>query len=195
MTEWRPFRLLMIHGRTVIGPELWRPPSTRVSQQPEPARCGSNGCGGRTFDNPQTVVDAAATFRYFDEHRMDNGVKQDEVVAALAALAHEHRLKAYRLLVETGPDGLSAGVVAERLGIPPSSLTFHLQHLLRAGLVSQRRVSRQLIYAMIPTAMNNLVGFLTENCCGREAACGTACNPAVANVAVPTKTARSGRKK
>jgi DNA-binding transcriptional ArsR family regulator len=121
-------------------------------------------------------------------------MKQDEVVAALAALAHEHRLKAYRLLVEAGPDGLSAGVVAERLGIPPSSLTFHLQHLLRAGLISQRRVSRQLIYAMIPTAMNDLVGFLTENCCGHEAACGTACNPAAANVATPKVVDGAGRK-
>ena len=92
---------------------------------------------------------------------------QDKVVAALAALAHEHRLRAYRLLVEAGPDGLPAGTVADRLEMPPSSLTFHLQHLLRAGLVSQRRVSRQLIYAMIPAAMNDLVGFLTEKCCGR----------------------------
>ena len=122
-------------------------------------------------------------------------MKQDDAVAALAALAHEHRLRAYRLLVETGPDGLSAGVVAERLGIPPSSLTFHLQHLLRAGLVSQRRVSRQLIYAMVPSAMNDLVGFLTENCCGREADCGTACNPAAAKVAMPTISTPSGRRK
>lgn len=105
-------------------------------------------------------------------------MKQKEVIAALAALAHEHRLQTYRLLVEIGPDGLPAGVIAERLGLPPSSLTFHLQHLLRAGLLSQRRVSRQLIYAMIPAAMNNLVGFLTENCCGGQALCAPACNPA-----------------
>ncbi len=105
---------------------------------------------------------------------------EDKVIAALAALAHEHRLRAYRLLVEAGPGGLPAGTVANRLGMPPSSLTFHLQHLLRAGLVSQRRVSRQLIYAMIPAVMNDLVGFLTENCCGGEIVCASACNPAVA---------------
>jgi ArsR family transcriptional regulator, arsenate/arsenite/antimonite-responsive transcriptional repressor len=95
-----------------------------------------------------------------------------EAVHALGALAHEHRLAIYRMLVERGPNGLAAGVIAERLDIPPSSLTFHLQHLSRAGLLTQRRVSRQLIYAADFAAMNALVGFLTENCCGRgQAAC------------------------
>ena len=89
-------------------------------------------------------------------------------VDALGALAHEHRLAVYRMLVERGPDGLPAGAIAERLGVPASSLTFHLQHLLRAGLVTQRRVSRQLFYAADFAAMNGLVGFLTENCCGRS---------------------------
>ena len=93
-------------------------------------------------------------------------------VTALAALAHEHRLAIYRMLVERGPDGLPAGAIADRLGVPSSSLTFHLQHLLRAGLVTQRRVSRQLIYAADFAAMNGLVGFLTENCCGQgQGAC------------------------
>lgn len=107
----------------------------------------------------------------------------DLVVAALGALAHEHRLAAYRLLLEAGPDGLPAGAIAGRLGIPPSSLTFHLQHLLRAGLVIQRRVSRHLIYAMVPAAMNDLVGYLTENCCG-GAACSPACVPATSGAAI-----------
>src|SRR6476469_9629436 len=89
-----------------------------------------------------------------------------EAVDALAALAHEHRLAIYRLLVERGPDGLAAGVIAERLGIAPSSLTFHLQHLRRTGLIMQRRASRQLIYATDFARMNALLGFLTENCCG-----------------------------
>ncbi|MCX7381322.1 MAG: helix-turn-helix domain-containing protein [Alphaproteobacteria bacterium] len=94
-------------------------------------------------------------------------------VSALGALAHDTRLAVFRMLVERGPDGLSAGVIAERLGILPSSLTFHIQHLHRAGLVNQRRVSRQLIYAADYAAMNGLLGFLTENCCGRAdvAAC------------------------
>lgn len=100
-----------------------------------------------------------------------------QAVTALGALAHEHRLAAYRLLVEAGPGGLPAGTIAERLGTPPSSLTFHLQQLLRAGLVTQRRVSRQVIYAMVPAAMNALVAYLTENCCG-AAGCAPACQPA-----------------
>lgn len=120
---------------------------------------------------------------------------QDEVVSALAALAHEHRLRAYRLLVEAGPDGLPAGRVADLLDMPPSSLTFHLQHLLRAGLISQRRLSRQLIYAMIPTAMNDLVGFLTENCCGGQAVCAPARNPAATVTEVSAARARRKAKR
>ncbi len=89
-------------------------------------------------------------------------------VEALAALAHEHRLAIYRMLVEHGPSGLAAGTIAERLTIPPSSLTFHLQHLQRAGLIGQRRVGRQLIYAADFARMSALVGFLTENCCARD---------------------------
>jgi ArsR family transcriptional regulator len=105
----------------------------------------------------------------------------DKTIAALAALAHQHRLAAFRLLVEAGPNGLAAGVVAERLGIPPSSLTFHLQQLFRAELITQRRLSRQLIYATNFTTMNAVLGYLTENCCGQGAsdACTTpACKPA-----------------
>ena len=70
-------------------------------------------------------------------------MRATESITALSALAHEHRLAAFRLLVEAGPNGLSAGLVAERLGIVPSSLSFHRQHLFRAELVTQRRVSRQ----------------------------------------------------
>jgi ArsR family transcriptional regulator len=93
-----------------------------------------------------------------------------QTVQALAALAHETRLALYRMLVERAPDGMPAGVIAERLGVPPSSLTFHVQHLHRAGLVTQRRVGRQLIYAADYVAMNRLIAILTENCCGRGAA-------------------------
>jgi len=104
-----------------------------------------------------------------------------KAVAAIGAIAHEHRLAIYRLLVERGPQGIAAGVIAERLSIPPSSLTFHLQQLLHAGLVSQRRLGRQLIYAADYAAMNGLVAYLTENCCGGET-CTPICQPA----AVPT---------
>jgi len=115
-------------------------------------------------------------------------MKSAAVVTALGALAHEHRLAVYRMLVERGPDGLPAGAIAERLGLPPSSLTFHLQQLLHAGLVTQRRLSRQLFYAADFAAMNGLVGFLTENCCG-GAACTPVCSPVVA-----AKPGRSQRK-
>lgn len=101
-------------------------------------------------------------------------------VAALAALAHEHRLSVYRMLVEAGPEGLNAGTIAARLKVPPSSLTFHLQNLHRAGLVTQERRSRELIYAADFNEMNGLVGYLTENCCGGESSCATQCVPAEA---------------
>jgi ArsR family transcriptional regulator len=104
------------------------------------------------------------------------------VIEALGALAHEHRLAIYRLLVQRGPDGLSAGTIGERVGLVPSSLTFHLQNLQRAGLITQRRESRQLFYSADFAAMNGLVGYLTENCCGNsEAACSTNCTPSQAS--------------
>jgi DNA-binding transcriptional ArsR family regulator len=94
-------------------------------------------------------------------------------------LAHESRLGVYRLLVEAGPEGLNAGTIASRLEMPPSSMTFHLQNLHRAGLVTQERRSREIIYAADFTVMNGLVGYLTENCCaGSASACGTQCAPA-----------------
>ncbi len=96
-----------------------------------------------------------------------------QAVETLAALAHEHRLRIYRLLVEAGPAGLNAGTIATRLKLLPSSLTFHVQHLHRAGLVTQERNSRQLIYAADYSVMNGLVGYLTENCCAGSGACGT----------------------
>ena len=101
-----------------------------------------------------------------------------QTIDALGALAHEIRLTVFRMLVQHGPAGLPAGVIAERLGLPPSSLTFHLQQLQRAGLLTQRRLSRQLIYAADFAAMNGLVAFLTENCCGLDQACGLTCSPA-----------------
>jgi ArsR family transcriptional regulator, arsenate/arsenite/antimonite-responsive transcriptional repressor len=116
-----------------------------------------------------------------------------QAVDALAALAHEHRLGVYRLLVETGPDGLNAGTIAARLKLAPSSLTFHLQHLHRAGLITQRRDSRQLIYAADFPAMNALVGYLTENCCAGSSAadCGTECTPGRNDKKVSKKSARA----
>ena len=103
---------------------------------------------------------------------------QDAAIAALSALAQATRREVFRLLVTIGPVGLPAGVIAERSGVLPSSLTFHLNLLHRAGLISQTRRSRQLIYAAEYGAMNELLAYLTENCCGRDEACVSACNPA-----------------
>ena len=94
--------------------------------------------------------------------------------AALAALAQEHRLALFRLLVQAGGDGMSAGAIAEALGIPNSSLSFHLAQLRSAGLVQHERRHRSLIYRADYAAMNALVGFLTDNCCG-----GADCSGAV----------------
>jgi ArsR family transcriptional regulator, arsenate/arsenite/antimonite-responsive transcriptional repressor len=103
---------------------------------------------------------------------------QKQAVTALAALAQETRLDLFRLLVTVGPEGLPAGVIAERLGIAPSSLSFHLQQLVHADLITQRRLGRQLIYSAEYGAMNDLLFYLTENCCGRGASCAPACDPA-----------------
>jgi ArsR family transcriptional regulator, arsenate/arsenite/antimonite-responsive transcriptional repressor len=119
-------------------------------------------------------------------------VKTPQVIEALGALAHGHRLKVYRLLVELGPQGLPAGAIASRVGLLPSSLTFHLQALHRAGLVLQRREGRQLFYSADFEAMNALVGYLTENCCaGSGEACTSACKPSAAPKAAPKTTQRS----
>jgi ArsR family transcriptional regulator, arsenate/arsenite/antimonite-responsive transcriptional repressor len=106
----------------------------------------------------------------------------DEVraVTALGALAQETRLALFRLLVTQGLAGLPAGAIGERLGVAPSSLSFHLQHLLHAGLVTQRRLGRQLIYAAEFAAMNELLGYLTENCCGGGRSCAPFCDAAEA---------------
>ena len=98
-------------------------------------------------------------------------MEQKAALTALAALGAGDPAGVFRLLVTIGPEGLPAGVIAERLGVLPSSLTFHLNLLHRAGLISQRRRSRQLIYAAEYGAMTELLAYLTENCCGRGESC------------------------
>lgn len=106
---------------------------------------------------------------------------RNRAIAALGALAQETRLELYRLLVACGPQGLPAGMIAKRLGVNPSSLSFHLAQLVHAGLITQRRLSRQLLYSAEYGTMNALLTYLTENCCGREgAACPPLCDPAAA---------------
>jgi DNA-binding transcriptional ArsR family regulator len=89
---------------------------------------------------------------------------QGRAIAALGALAQETRLDLFRLLVANAPDGLPAGSIAERLGIAPSSLSFHLQQLVHAQLIDQRRLGRQLIYSAAAAAIDELIAYLTENC-------------------------------
>jgi ArsR family transcriptional regulator len=106
-----------------------------------------------------------------------------DAIAALGALAQETRLAIFRLLVERGPEGLAAGAIAEALGVAPATLSFHLQQLLNAGLIAQRRSSRSLIYSADFAAMNGLVAYLTENCCGAGSVCAPLCD-------MPAKPAR-----
>lgn len=110
-----------------------------------------------------------------------------QAIGAFGAIAHDNRLAVYRLLVKRGPAGLAAGVLAERLGVAPSSLTFHLQALLRAGLLRRQRSGRQLIYSADFAAMNALVAFLTDNCCVEDAGAAGQCCAPVQHVAVPTR--------
>lgn len=87
------------------------------------------------------------------------------VVRALSALAHDSRLAIFRLLVVAGPEGMTAGEIAQRLGLTPSSLSFHLKDLSHAELVAPRQAGRFVIYTANFDAMTGLIGFLTENCC------------------------------
>jgi len=105
-----------------------------------------------------------------------------KVTAALGALAQETRLAIFRLLVQTGSDGLPAGRISDQLALPPATLSFHLNQLRHAGLIDFRRAGRSLIYAADYTAMNELIAYLTENCCrgssgvcdaGQPRACGS----------------------
>ena len=105
-------------------------------------------------------------------------MEMQSAIVALGALAQEHRLALFRLLVHAGDSGMTAGVIAERLGVPNSSLSFHLAQLRTAGLISQERQHRSLIYRANYPAMNGLVDFLTENCCGGTDCAAPAVTPA-----------------
>jgi ArsR family transcriptional regulator len=103
------------------------------------------------------------------------------VIKSLCGLAHDTRLDIFRLLVQRGPEGLAAGVIAERLELPLPTLSFHLAKLRHAGLVNSRRQRRSIIYSANYEAMNALIAYLTENCCGgRPELC----------VSIPGRTAR-----
>ena len=97
-------------------------------------------------------------------------MKASDTVLALSALAHEARLAVFKLLVQAGPTGLAAGVIASRLELAPSALSFHLKELSHAGLLLQRPEGRKIHYSANFSAMNDLIAYLTENCCQ-----GTSC--------------------
>jgi DNA-binding transcriptional ArsR family regulator len=107
--------------------------------------------------------------RHFDYYRK---MEINETVSALAALAHESRLAVFRALVQAGPNGLPAGQIATLLDVPPSSLSFHLKELAHARLVTSRQEGRFVIYCANFATMNDLLAYLTENCCG-----GNPCSP------------------
>ncbi|MET3106367.1 ArsR family transcriptional regulator [Oxalobacteraceae bacterium GrIS 2.11] len=105
-------------------------------------------------------------------------MQTNQVIAALAALAQETRLAVFRLLVQAGPEGMAATKISEQVGIPASSLSFHLKEMLHAELVTSRQESRFVIYSANFETMSGLIGFLTENCCG-----GNPCTPVCQKIA------------
>lgn len=113
-------------------------------------------------------------------------MRSDTAVGALAALAQTSRLAVFRRLVAAGREGLAAGAIAEALGVPPATLSFHLKELARAGLVRSRRQGRFVIYSAEFDRIGALIGYLTENCCGTA---GAACLPPICAPA-PTRAAR-----
>ncbi|MDO8434518.1 MAG: metalloregulator ArsR/SmtB family transcription factor [Candidatus Binatus sp.] len=122
-------------------------------------------------------------------------MKKSSVVAALGALAQDTRLEIFRLLVQKGPAGLPAGEIGERLRQPPPTLSFHLNQLRFAGLVTSRRESRSIIYRANFKAMNELLAYLTSNCCeGRPELCAPNSFVPLAAVKVPSAAARKTRK-
>lgn len=106
-------------------------------------------------------------------------MKKPKAIAALASLAQETRLEIFRLLVQTGPEGLPAGEIGDRLGQPSPTLSFHLNHLKHAGLVKSRRESRSIIYSADFATMTGLMAYLSKNCCGgrTELCAPVACAP------------------
>ena len=104
-------------------------------------------------------------------------METQHILTALAALAHETRLTIFRLLMETGPEGLPVGKIGERLGTAPATLSFHLKELANADLVTMRHEGRFIYCAANFATMNGLLAYLTKNCCGTGTAFGSVCDP------------------
>jgi ArsR family transcriptional regulator len=114
-----------------------------------------------------------------------------QAITILSALAQESRLAVYRLLIQYAPDGLAASAIADKLGVANATLSFHLKELSHAGLVTSTQTGRYVYYAPVIESMNDLIGFLTDQCCSQS---GTACEVADASCSVPTSASHKGLK-
>jgi DNA-binding transcriptional ArsR family regulator len=112
-------------------------------------------------------------------------MQTDAAVERLSALAHDSRLEIFRRLIQRGPEGMPAGQIAEQLAIAAPTLSFHLAHLTRAGLVVSRRAGRSITYSAVYPAIEELIAYLYENCCGHGA-----CAPAGRQPSAPGRKAR-----
>ncbi len=120
---------------------------------------------------------------YFDNTR---NMEIKNATASLAALGHETRLAIFRLLVQAGPEGVNAGLICEKLRLAPATLSFHLAHLSRVGLIRGRQEGRFIFYVTDYATMDALLAFLTDNCCQ-----GAQCLPKAAAAASPLKRRRT----
>jgi len=121
-------------------------------------------------------------------HSFDNtrNMELESASKSLAALGHETRLAIYRLLVQAGPPGVNAGLICEKLELAPATLSFHLAHLSRVGLIRGRQEGRFIFYVADYAAMSALLAYLTDNCCQ-----GAQCRPKVSAAAAPIKRRRA----
>jgi ArsR family transcriptional regulator len=118
-------------------------------------------------------------------------MEKSSAIAALGALAQETRLDIFRMLVQSGPEGMPAGELGQRLGQPSPTMSFHLTQLRFAGLVTSRREGRSIIYSANFNAMRDLLGYLTENCCaGRSNACAKATDARVGSTGTRARNSR-----
>lgn len=153
-------------------------------------RTSSNGSAGfqPAFIMKQAARMAALPNEIDTLHHFDNTRIMETIIAVdkLAALGHETRLAIFRLLVQAGPDGVNAGAIGEQLAQAPATLSFHLAHLSRVGLITARQESRFIYYAADYAAMDDLIAYLTDNCCN-----GGACLPKTASAAAPRARRRA----
>jgi len=127
-----------------------------------PDEMGGHPAPNRKFLNLEAEHVFFARTHHFD---YIGNMEEKDVIRALAALAHDLRLRVFRMLIVAGPDGLTPGTMAAQCEVPNATLSFHLRELVHAGLVTQERHGRSLIYRAAYNQMNLVLGFLTENCC------------------------------